>query len=340
MHAGKKYTIWEILKWTKKYIFIFLIISTIPVILYEVFEFKWVAIPWQPISLVGIVVAFYLGFKNNSSYERLWEARKIWGGIVNASRSFTILSRDYITDEFASEPVSTKELSEIHKTLIYRHIAWLKALTFQMRELKPWEHDSKIYKKMRKAAGVFPDEKQMDSLKDYLSKDELEYILKKDNRAAHIVSLQSRHLLKLKRRGLIDDFRHMELGSKLSEIYELQGKSERIKNYPFPRQYASLNYYFIWLFILLLPFSMINSFTGMNYEYFIWLSIPFSALISWVFHTMEMVGEYSENPFEGLYNDVPITSMAVGIERDIKQMLDETEVPEKIGPIGDMQILL
>lgn len=85
---------------------------------------------------------------------------------------------------------------------------------------------------------------------------------------------------------------------------------------------------------------MINSFAGLSYEYFIWLSIPFSALISWVFHTMEMVGEYSENPFEGLYNDVPITSMARGIERDIRQMLDETELPEKIGPMGDMQILL
>ncbi len=340
MHAGKKYTIWEIIRWTKKYIFIFIAISSIPVILYQLFGYTWVAIPWQPISLVGIVVAFYLGFKNNSSYERLWEARKIWGGIVNISRSFTILSRDYITDEFAKKSVGDEELTQIRKTIIYRHIAWLKALTFQMRKLMPWEHHSEIYNTMRKAAGIFPDEKQLDDLKHYLSKNEFENILKKDNRAAQIISLQSKHLLKLKRQGLIDDFRHMELGRALTEIYELQGKSERIKNYPFPRQYASLNYYFIWIFISLLPFSMLNSFAGISYEYFIWLTIPFSTLISWVFHTMEMVGEYSENPFEGLYNDIPITSMARGIERDIRQMLDETELPDKIGPLGEMQILL
>ena len=340
MQAGKKYTIWQTLLWSKRYIFKFLIIGSIPVVLYEIIGLEWLALPWQPISLVGIAVAFYLGFKNNSSYERLWEARKIWGGIVNTSRSFTILSRDYITDEFAKEMISNDELGKTHKTIIHRHIAWIKSLTYQLRKLKPWEHNSKSDNNLRKASGIHPDENHLDKIKDYLSKEEFDYILTKGNRASHIISLQSKHLLQLKRKGWIDDFRHMELGKLLTEFYSLQGKSERIKNFPFPRQYASLNGYFVWIFILLLPFSMLNIFAEIKYEYFIWLSIPFTTLISWVFHTMEMVGDYSENPFEGLYNDVPITSMARSIEIDIRQMLEETGLPENIEPIGEMKILL
>jgi putative membrane protein len=340
MQAGKRYSLWQTLNWSKKYIFIFLIINSIPVVLYEVAGLKWFAIPWQPISLVGIAVAFYIGFKNNSSYERLWEARKIWGGIVNSARSFTILSRDYITNEFATEKVSENELHKTHKTIVHRHVAWLKALTYQLRQIKAWEHNTKSDNNLRRAGGIHPDDNDMSDLQDYLSNEEYEYVMQKGNVASHIISLQSKHLKKLRHKGLMDDFRHMELGKLLTEFYSLQGKSERIKNFPFPRQYASLNAYFVMIFILLLPFSMLDVFGRGAHDYFIWLSIPFTTLISWVFHTMEMVGEYSENPFEGLYNDVPITSMARGIEIDIRQMIDETDLPETIEPFGEMKILI
>jgi len=70
-----------------------------------------------------------------------------------------------------------------------------------------------------------------------------------------------------------------------------------------------------------------------------WLVFPFSVLVSWVFILMEMIGEYSENPFEGLYNDVPISSMARSIEIDIRQMLDETDLPKPLEPVGDFNIM-
>lgn len=85
---------------------------------------------------------------------------------------------------------------------------------------------------------------------------------------------------------------------------------------------------------------MLDVFTGMAQDYWIWLSIPFSVVGSWVFWMMEIIGDYSENPFEGLYNDVPISSMANGIEIDIRQMLDETDLPAPMQPIGDLKILL
>lgn len=58
-----------------------------------------------------------------------------------------------------------------------------------------------------------------------------------------------------------------------------------------------------------------------------WLTVPFSALIIWVFFLMELIGDFSENPFEGTYNDVPITSISRAIEIDLREMLGETNIP-------------
>ncbi len=86
MHTGKYYSFLEVITWTRKDIYFLLVLSAIPTILYEVFEFKWLSIPWLPIALLGTAVAFVVGFKNNASYDRLWEARRIWRSIVNTSK--------------------------------------------------------------------------------------------------------------------------------------------------------------------------------------------------------------------------------------------------------------
>ena len=339
MFIGKRFPFWGTVLWSKKYIFIFLVIDIIPILLFIFFGWSWLAIPWQPIALIGIAVSFYLGFKNNSSYDRLWEARKIWGGIVNASRTFTIMSRDFITNEFSKEILSENELNNIHKSVVHRHVAWLKALTYQLRVPKPWEHSDEIEVNLRKEGGILHDVNQFEKLKPYISLEEYNYLMTKGNKASHLLSLQSKELLKLKLDGLIDDFRHMELEKMLGEFYTLQGKSERIKNFPFPRQYATVNFIFVWIFLVLLPFGMLNIFKNVDNLYTIWLTLPFTMLVSWVFILMEMIGEYSENPFEGLYNDVPISSMARSIEIDIRQMLDETELPKPIEPVGKYKIM-
>ena len=150
----------------------------------------------------------------------------------------------------------------------------------------------------------------------------------KGNKASQLLSIQSSYLKALREKNLIEDFRHMELANMIKQFYTLQGKSERIKNFPFPRQYASVNLFFVWIFILLLPFAMLNILSGMGNSLFVWLAIPLSVLVSWVFIMMELIGDYSENPFEGLYNDVPITSLARSIEIDIRQMIEETDLPE------------
>ena len=330
MYTGKRYSFVRTLQWSMRSIIVFVIYDTAIVLAHSVFHLEWLHLPWQPISVIGIAVAFYLGFKNNASYDRLWEARKIWGGIVNASRSFTVMARDVVNNDAAERQRSSDELYSISQSLVYRHCAWLRALALEMRKPKSWEHYAEHNETFRKQLGLDFEIDKFEEIKPYLSSEEYDYILRKGNKSSHLLSMQSKTLIKLRQEGIVEHFRHLEMQNLITEFYTLQGKSERIKNFPFPRQYASVNYFFVVIFIILLPLGMLNIFHNHDNEMYTLFAIPFSIIASWVFWIMEMIGDYSENPFEGLHNDVPISSIARGIEIDIRQMLDETDLP---GPV-------
>ena len=174
MYTRRIFPIKGVIKWTRRHIWLFLILATIPVILFDVFRWKWLHIPWLPLGVLGTAVAFIVSFKNNASYDRLWEARKIWGGIVNSSRSWTIMVKDFITNDHARKKVSDTELHMIHRELVHRHVAWLTALRYQLRKDKPWEShlkNSKSNKEFRESQlFVYEDEIPIENvIKDYIS---------------------------------------------------------------------------------------------------------------------------------------------------------------------------
>ncbi len=320
MHSGRQYTLKEFLYWTRRDIYKLLVLAIIPTITYQYFDCKFIAIPWVPIALIGTAAAFIVGFKNTQTYNRLWEARQIWGGIVNTSRTFGMMTRDFVVSE-----------KTIHQELIYRHCAWLTAMRFQLRESRTWENMEKPYNKEYQRFYVTEEKRTSleKELQKYLSKVELDYILSKKNRATQLLALQSKRLKTLSDEGKIETCRYLEMVNRIADLYDHQGKCERIKNFPYPRQFASINLFFIWLFVIMLPFGMLNEFQKLG-EDFVWLTIPFSAVVSWVFISMEKVGESTENPFEGSANDVPITAMSRTIEIDLRDMLDETDLPAPI----------
>lgn len=259
MYTRRIFPVVGVLKWTRRHIFLFLFLALIPVFLFDVVGLKWLHVPWLPLGALATAVAFIVGFKNNASYDRLWEARKIWGGIVNASRSWTIMVKDFINNDHAKEPLSKDKLFSIHRELVHRHVAWLTALRYQLRKDKPWEMHLKTTRsniEFRAAQfRVCEDEIPIEeAIKPYISEDEYKELFAKGNQASQILGIQSRRLKELMKDGFIEDFRHMEMANMLVEFYTLQGKSERIKNFPYPRQFATLNYLFVWIFIILLPF--------------------------------------------------------------------------------------
>jgi putative membrane protein len=329
MHVGTSYTILEFLIWTRRNIYRLIVVGLVPVILYEILDLKWLAIPWTVVGLLGTATAFLVGFKNTQTYNRTWEARQIWGSILNTSRAWGITSRDFIAD------------GSVGKMLIYRHFAWLTALRYQMRDPRVWENNIKLYNQEYSQFYSIPEKETPleEELAKYLSETELKYILSTKNRAAQILGLQSKALKALVDSGQLDNFRFLEMEKLLRDFYEHQGRSERIKNFPYPRQFATINSVFINLFCLMLPFGMLREFDKMNefvsgwlQGHLVWLVVPFSVLISWVFTSVEQVGESTENPFEGGANDVPISQISRTIEIDMREMLGEVDLPPALQP--------
>lgn len=287
------------------------------------------SIPFLPLSTIGIAVAFYVGFKNNQAYDRFWEARKIWGGIVNYSRIWGNQVLSFVTLRHADENVTEDQMKSIHKQLIYRHMAWMNALRLQLRQASTFSIDhskghSGKYHKGRPEVIHWKEE-----VGPFLLGNELDSCKAAKNTATHLIRLQGEELKDILELGLIEDFRHMELMHSLEEFYNLQGKCERINNTPLPRQYAYFSTIFVYLFLFLLPWGLIGEFMEMGHD-LMWLMIPFSVITSWVFYTMEIVGDNSEDPFENYINDVPMTALCRTIEIDLRQMLGETELPPKI----------
>lgn len=317
--------------------------AILSVVFYEIAGFKWLAIPWLPVSLIGTAVAFYVGFKNNSAYDRMWEARKIWGAIVNDSRSWGIGIKHFLSDYFTREELSDSKLQNFKKSLIYRHIAWLYVLRYQLLKPTPWEHVNagihigKTTKRRIRNYGIgtLKDDIHENNISGLLSANDIGQLELAKNQATRLIDMQAAELKDMRNREVIDDFRHMELQRLLTQFYTHQGKAERIKNYPLPRQYASISFIFVGIFVMLLPFGMMPEFSKLG-EHFVWLTVPFVVLVGWVFVMMELVGDYSENPFEGLGNDIPMYSLCRTIEIDLRQMLDETDLPAKVEPVNNI----
>jgi ion channel-forming bestrophin family protein len=187
-----------------------------------------------------------------------------------------------------------------------------------------------------------------DELRPLLSEDELVRVLSKSNKATAILFLQSAHLRELKEKLVIWEFSFLEMESLIAQLFDLQGKSERIKNFPYPRQYATLGSDFVRVFILLLPFALVPEFDKLGQSlaesfplvagHFVWASVPVTVLVAWVFYTMHRIGTVGENPFEGTVNDVPISSIARGVEIDLRQMFDMDNIPEPFPAFRDVQM--
>ena len=312
-------------------IFFFLYATVIFIGFYSM-DMRSLSIPFQPISVVGIAVAFYIGFKNAQSYDRFWEGRKIWGGIVNYSRTWAMQVLSFVRSD------NSEEDRKMHARLIHRQIAWINALRVQLRQPKSWAiKENRAVEKMIDRHGE--RNPSCNEAYNYVDMREFTDLRKRVNPATHLVKNQAADVTALKEKGILDGFQEDQLQSVLEEFYNLQGKCERIKNTPFPRQYGYFSRVFTWIFILLVPFGLLDVFEsdsikilGNTNDWYIFLMIPFSVLISWIFMTMEKVGGNSEDPFEGRINDVPMTALCRTIEIDLRDMLDEEELPEPVLP--------
>jgi putative membrane protein len=260
--------------------------------------------PFSISAILGSALAIFIAFRNNSSYSRWWEARTLWGGIVNSSR---VLARLIITftESHSHQQNFDRERSErFKKEMIYKTIAWVHALRLYLRKQDSWQE-----------------------LKPFISEQELLTVKKAENKPNMLQLMAGKRIYAAMADGTLGGFDSFQLEGQLLALANYQGGCERIKNTPLLRQYDFFTRVFLYAFIVLLPFSLIGDFTKMNMDF---LMIPVSGIISFVFAIIGKVGEVNEDPFENRITDVPLTALCNTIERDLREMLGETELPGKI----------
>ena len=334
MYTRVRYPLIDMVRWTYGDAVIFVANSIIPTVMYHICGYTSFRVPWTGLMVLGTAVAFLIGFQNSSAYERIWEARKIWGGIVNATRTWSNYCRDLLDYKGVDDADEKKKQMSV---LVRRHIAWLTALRYKMREPREWE----VFQQQRANQAwhrqMFIPEKCSsleDNLRGYLPAEEFQNVMDRSNKAAAILEYQSTHLTRLKDQGRIWDHAHLQFMRMVENLLTLQGQTERIKNFPYPRQYATVGHFLVWTFVLLVPYALVPEFAALgeqlelnatSYRYYVWLAVPFSTIICWTFHTIEKVGKAGENPFEGTANDVPISAISRGLERELLESLGEPD---------------
>lgn len=333
MRIGKSYTLSEFLVWTRRKIYILLVLASIPVIVYQLLGQKWIAVPWAVVVLVGTVTSFIIGFKNAQTYNRTVEAQQVWTSIAATSRYWGTICRD-----LPSNPRSTR-------ALIHRHLAWLTVLRYRLRGGSLSESRSNAeYRK--KYFSVPESETPLDEeLRKYLPAEEVARLAATKNKAITLISAQSETLRDLFVHQELVVLHHTEMQKTLKDLLDLQSKVERIKNFPYPRQYAAINTILVWCFAALLPFCLVSEFdrlndgvSGLLAGHMAWLAIPFSMFVGWMYVSLDQVGESTENPFEGGANDVPIAQISRLVEIELRELLGETDLPPLLRPTN--QIIL
>lgn len=335
MHIGKSYKFSAFLFWTRRSIYTLIVLGTIPVILYHLLGIKWLVVPWTVVSLLGTATAFIVGFKNTQTYSRTWDGHTVWTNISNSSKAWGIMCRDYFKDE------------EFVRKLFYRHFAWLTVLRYQMRENRIWEVADISSNAEYQRYYDIPERQQAfeDEVLKYIPKEELDSISRMHNKATHLLVMQNQAIKSAYDSELLLIAQFIEMQRMHNNFITQQGQCEAIKETPYPRQYSTINIIFVRMFCFLLPFGMLQEFDKLNdvvagvmKGHMIWLVIPFSVLISWMYTSLEQVGESTENPFEGSSNDVPISQACRAIEIDLREILGETELPPPIQPKNNILI--
>jgi putative membrane protein len=279
-----------------------LILSTLVYLLYAQFGNRDVVVSTVPASILGVVIAFLIGFRVNSAYERWWEARKIWGGLVNDSRNFARQVMTFINTHWNPE-LNEEEAATLRRDLIYGQIGFVYALKNTLRRQDIIQETKPFF-----SIGILAR-------------------LQEEKHIPNAILLRQAQLVQAAvQSGHTEDFRHMQFDNTFNRLSDWMGASERIKNTVFPRQYSYYSTLFTTIYSYLLPFILVQE-TG-------WMVIPFTVLIGFIFFALDGIANGIENPFENSINDTPMSAICRTIEINLRQMLGEKELPEPVQPVN------
>lgn len=270
------------------------------VVAYQVLHWRWVGSQHIPLALYGGAIGVIVGFRNNSSYARWWEARILWGQIVNNSRSF---ARQVVSTLRSTRPDEQPAVVSLQRTLIYHQIAYVHALRQHLRGLSPWAEFHLL-----------------------LASTEVASLEHERNVPLALQKNIATMLRDARKAGWIDPQEWRAMDASLSHLIDAQGGTERIKNTPLPKQYDYFPMLFVQIYCLMLPIGMVEKLG--------WFTPLGSTLVGFMFLALEKIGRDLENPFNNTIYDLPLTSITNTIETNLRQMLGEAELPPQLKSVG------
>jgi ion channel-forming bestrophin family protein len=276
-------------------------------VLYQTYHVSRITIPIAVPTILGTVISLLLGFRSNQAYDRWWEARHIWGAIVNESRTLARQVMSFTHDSsFAGD-----NISQFQNRMIQRQIAWTYCLAKHLRG--------------QKTAHI---------LEKYLSPEEVQYARQTDNKPAALLELAGKDLKLAMEEGWINRFQQVELDRTLTRLCDAMGKCERIKNTVFPSTYSMYIHFSLLLFIALLPFGVI--------EYFGLFEVPLVVAIASSFLLIEKMAIHLQDPFENKPTDTPMTAIAKNIENNLNSLYnlysnDKSNIVHNFSAEDDLQ---
>lgn len=251
------------------------------------FETVAINIPIAIPTIIGTIISLLLAFKSNQAYDRWWEARIIWGSVVNDSRT---LLRQIIL--FYNDPDFSIQANDFKEKFAKRQAAWCYSLGQMLREKDP-----------------------LKPIKNLLAEEELRFVKKHKHVPNAILLLHAKDLKKALDSRKINVYQQVEIDNTLSRLCESMGKCERIKNTIFPTTYSMYIRFALCLFIILLPFGLINTIG--------WLQIPLVTTIAVAFFLIEKMAIHLQDPFENRPTDTPVNAISNTIEKNLMQMVNE-----------------
>ncbi|OGX87157.1 hypothetical protein BEN47_11820 [Hymenobacter lapidarius] len=254
-------------------------------------------IPLQLPTILGGSISLLLAFKISQSYDRWWEARKIWGSIVNDSRTLVLQVSGFVPDSLLRPDDADSPL----RAVAYRQIAWCYCLGQSLRGLDP-----------------------LATLAAYLPAAELAYLGAHTNKSLGLLALHTRQIKSLFEQQALNPFQQVQLDTTLVRLCDSMGRAERIKSTVFPASYRLLVYFLIYLFLFTLSLGLVETIG-------LW-EIPVLLAIASTFFLLERTARYLQDPFNNQPTDTPVTAIARTVEINLKQLLQEREIPQPVAP--------
>jgi putative membrane protein len=256
-----------------------------------------------PFTLMGLPLAIFLGFRNNSAYDRYWEGRKLWGELVLRSRNFVRQCQSFV----GHAPADPTGDAALRKQMVYRAIGFAHALRHHLRGTDPGE-----------------------DLKPLLSPYEWERMLASSHKPHYLMDRMGDDIKRCIEEGRIDSMLAVSIDNTLSAMVATGAACERIRNTPIPFSYTLLLHRTAYLYCFLLPFGLVDTIGFMT---------PFVvAIVAYTFFGLDALGDEIEEPFGCSANDLPLEAICRGIEITLRESLGEKDLPKPFRPV-DYQLL-